>query len=435
MNRKIVGILVVALLIATSLPVISMAGNIGVGEVNKIINENDDEIISVSNHENGEVVDQQQTSDSGYSWAAFGDNPFYAQSFKPTLWSITKVELKLFKMGTLDGLKISIRNNLTEADLTSIYVPADNISTSIHWHEFNFPDVNLTPDLTYYIVWAPKGASDENNTVYWRSGNRDPYPNGDAWKLLGLEWEIHNPITCLGLDFCFKTYGFDNNLPDVSSVPSGPTLGIIDIEYSYYTSSTDPDGDWIAYRFDFGNRLTDWTIYTASGIGNSVNNIWSVPGEYQVKAQAKDLHGATSEWSSPLIVTITSGENNPPEKPSTPSGPTNGKAGTSYSYLSSSIDIDGNQIYYLFDWDDGTDSGWTGPYDSGQTASASHVWTVQGSYSIKVKARDEHGVEGVWSDPLPISMPKNKPYTDMFFLRFLENHPHIFQILRYLLEL
>ena len=33
---------------------------------------------------------------------------------------------------------------------------------------------------------------------------------------------------------------------------------------------------------------------------------------------------------------------------------------------------------------------------------------MEGSYTIKVKARDIHGGESEWSDPLSISMPKYK---------------------------
>ena len=39
-------------------------------------------------------------------------------------------------------------------------------------------------------------------------------------------------------------------------------------------------------------------------------------------------------------------ENEPTEKPSKPSGPTSGKAGTSYSYSSSTTDPDGDQVWY-----------------------------------------------------------------------------------------
>jgi len=95
----------------------------------------------------------------------------------------------------------------------------------------------------------------------------------------------------------------------------------------------------------------------------------------------------------------------PPNKPTKPSGTASGVIRNEYTYFSSSIDSDGDQIYYLFDWGDGTDSGWIGPYGSGETAEISHSWATRGNFEIKVKAKDVNDAESEWSDPLPISMP------------------------------
>jgi len=100
-------------------------------------------------------------------------------------------------------------------------------------------------------------------------------------------------------------------------------------------------------------------------------------------------------------------ENQAPDKPATPSGTINGKINVEYTYTSSTTDANGDQLYYLFNWGDGTDSGWVGPYVSGVTASAKHTWTEKGDYEIEVKAKDIDGAESVWSDPLPVSMPLN----------------------------
>ncbi len=101
------------------------------------------------------------------------------------------------------------------------------------------------------------------------------------------------------------------------------------------------------------------------------------------------------------------GKSQPPKKPNPPEGPPSGKAGTEYTYEATATDPDGDQIYYLFNWGDGTDSGWIGPHDSGEACSATHVWEKRGYYEIKVKAKDSNGAMSEWSDPLPVSMPKN----------------------------
>jgi len=107
-------------------------------------------------------------------------------------------------------------------------------------------------------------------------------------------------------------------------------------------------------------------------------------------------------------VSVTIIENEPPEKPDKPSGETRGTVGVEYTYSSSTTDVNGDQIYYNFSWGDGSYTGWIGPLESGETVEASHTWNKRGQYEIKVMAKDEHGLKSVWSDPLPISMPKSK---------------------------
>ena len=82
---------------------------------------------------------------------------------------------------------------------------------------------------------------------------------------------------------------------------------------------------------------------------------------------------------------------------------------------------------YWFDWGDGTNSGWVGPYASGATVSATHSWTSQGSYQIKVKAKDTSDTESVWSDPLAVSMPKQKIQLNILLLKLISILQEILQ--------
>jgi hypothetical protein len=120
----------------------------------------------------------------------------------------------------------------------------------------------------------------------------------------------------------------------------------------------------------------------------------------------------------------------PPLKPATLSGPTSGQVEASYSYSSSTTDPEGDQIWYKWDWEDEI-SEWIGPFDSGDTVNASHVWDEKGKYSIKVKAKDVHGEESPWSDPLAISMPRNKVINSflLFLERLIERFPMLEQII------
>jgi hypothetical protein len=113
-------------------------------------------------------------------------------------------------------------------------------------------------------------------------------------------------------------------------------------------------------------------------------------------------------------------QNHPPYKPSKPTGEITGRPGEKYAYATSTTDPDGDQIYYLWDWGDGTTSGWLGPFNPGEKAVATHVWEEEGDYKIRVKAKDTHGEESQWSDPLSITMPR-------FLVNFQIPFWHIFQ--------
>ena len=89
--------------------------------------------------------------------------------------------------------------------------------------------------------------------------------------------------------------------------------------------------------------------------------------------------------------------NQPPVTPVAPTGPTSGFTGVSYSFSATTIDPEGDNISYMFDWGDGNFSSWLGPYSSGATATTSHAWAHAGTYNVKVKAKDSQGAESGWS--------------------------------------
>jgi hypothetical protein len=98
-------------------------------------------------------------------------------------------------------------------------------------------------------------------------------------------------------------------------------------------------------------------------------------------------------YSDECIAVLPTGSgNNPPNIP-TIDGPTTGTQGISYTYTFSTVDPDGDDVYYCVNWSDGTGEVCTGPFPSGQTVSASHAWAEPGTYQIKVKAHDIYDAE------------------------------------------
>ena len=101
-------------------------------------------------------------------------------------------------------------------------------------------------------------------------------------------------------------------------------------------------------------------------------------------------------------------ENFAPNKPVKPDGEIKGYYSKPYSYQTISADADNDEMFYFWDWGDGSNSDWIGPNISGDKCVATHTWMEKGSYLVKVKAKDKWGVESDWSDSLTIRMEKEK---------------------------
>jgi hypothetical protein len=100
--------------------------------------------------------------------------------------------------------------------------------------------------------------------------------------------------------------------------------------------------------------------------------------------------------------------NYPPEN-LTLYGDTTGYEGEGLTFSFSADDPEGDDIYFLLDWGDGTNSGWYGPYATGETGEAINSWDTIGDYEVKVKARDTNNRVSDWSDPMTVTIVDNLP--------------------------
>jgi ribosomal protein L40E/uncharacterized protein YceK len=96
-----------------------------------------------------------------------------------------------------------------------------------------------------------------------------------------------------------------NNPPETPIAPSGPSSGTAGTSYTYSTQASDPNGDTIAYTFDWGDGTISTTDYAPSGTPATAAHTWSSAGTYNIKARAIDSRGGISPWSPPLIVIIS----------------------------------------------------------------------------------------------------------------------------------
>jgi predicted amidohydrolase len=137
--------------------------------------------------------------------------------------------------------------------------------------------------------------------------------------------------------------------------------------------------------------------------------------------------------SGSAYVFIKESENQPPNPP-TITGPTNGKVGEEYCWNISSVDPDGDDLMYLVDWGNG-DTTETECYPSGMEVEVCHTYTSQGTYTIKVKAKEcPDGLIGPEAT-FTITITKKNKSINSPFLKLFQSHPNLFLIIRQLIGL
>jgi hypothetical protein len=134
------------------------------------------------------------------------------------------------------------------------------------------------------------------------------------------------------------------------------------------------------------------------------------------------------------ILTVTASElsiinmdNHPPNPPEI-EGPTSGTAGDAYVYYFTVTDPDEeDRITTLWiDWDEGEEpeeicaACGPGPWYNGEVVEVEHIWRKTGTYDIKAKSEDTNYAESEWSEPYPVTMPRNRVIQNQWFQNFFE---------------
>ncbi len=283
----------------------------------------------------------------------------------------------------------------------------------LSWQNLTFEAVSSDPDsdmIRYGWDWDGDESVDEWTGLYPSS---TPINSTHVWEHAGV-YEIRvKAEDSYGAQSLFSlahTVTISNDPPQKPDAPNGTFYTLYGINTTYSTVASDPDNDTIRYGWDWdGDESVDeWTGFYPSNVPVRCSHVWQHAGTYYVQVKAEDEYGAPSSFSNKTRVIVISMDNDPPQKPNTPEGPSVGRVGISYSYKTSSHDPNGDVLWYQFDWDDGTVGEWVGPYASNQTVIMSHVWQTKGSFQVKVKAKDAADAESVWSDPLSITLQKTK---------------------------
>ncbi|MFH1013443.1 MAG: C1 family peptidase, partial [Thermoplasmatota archaeon] len=270
----------------------------------------------------------------------------------------------------------------------------------------------------------------------------------------GLRDYLLIKISPTGEVLCRNIYGQQQNYEWALSVCETEDNGFLLVGYcdvlfeellDVYIVKTDANGNYAWEQrygegtfYDYGTSVVRQDdSYIITGVSKSKlhsNDIYLLSiDQTGNKIFSQKISGNNNDWANTIISTdnqnlIIAGQTNSndegqfdmmltkmslldntaPLTPEQPNGQTHVKKGKTYSYSSTSTDAEQDAIYYLFDWGDDTFSDWLGPYFSNDICTAQHSWNENSSKNIRVKAKDEHDFHSAWSEPLVITLPKDK---------------------------
>jgi len=204
-------------------------------------------------------------------------------------------------------------------------------------------------------------------------------------------------------------YLYAFNRGELEADADGPHYGLIN-EPVQFNGSASKGYPPYSYEWDFGDGNTSDE--------KNPTHIYTDAGNYTVTLTATDDTGNTSDDTTWAWIQES---NDPPNKPSV-DGETNGKIETKYDYNFLTSDPEGLQVWYYIEWGDDTNTGWIGPYHSGEEITKSHSWSKKDTYVIRCKAKDPYSDESEWGT-LEVSMPKNQQVSNMWFLEWMSRHP------------
>ena len=185
----------------------------------------------------------------------------------------------------------------------------------------------------------------------------------------------------------------------------GAFAGIWNARYGWYRSGG-TDGESQRYDREFwdaiyGEDITELGKANQDSKEDNVNFIEMNPYKnvpYQMCYYGLNLFG------DPQLSLKIPVENNPPNKPDTPSGPTNVYRLATESYTTLAVDPEDDDIYYQWDWGEYLGPWYSLPRQSGVPESRAHMWLTLGEHEVKVRAKDIYGAVGEWSDPLTVTV-------------------------------
>lgn len=146
-------------------------------------------------------------------------------------------------------------------------------------------------------------------------------------------------------------------------------------------------------------------------------------------------HNSAEETTIGPIWDFTTAMNQPPFRPKVLDGPPQAGKGIPLEFMTVAPDPEGDNVSYQWDWGDGNISEWFGPYTFGERTIASHQWDENGTYNIRVRARDDLGKTSGWSLSYNVSIAPQVQMTNckagylyIVFLTYYKTYGYIYSL-------
>jgi C1A family cysteine protease len=292
-------------------------------------------------------------------------------------------------------LKIWTNNPIQDIDLSEQYMISCSPGDCDGWYEMQT------------LHWLKSNGAISESCFRYRASDRYPCEHKcDDWRdeLVGIS--DYKRVSGSGST---KINAIQDALVNYGPLPAG--MKVYDSFYHYNHGIYEP-----LPSDDFsGNHLISIVGFKNTGAGNgywicknSWGEDWGETNFYDPQNSGGWFKIAYNTCNIEDRVYLYEGINHPPEITKILSGITEGRAGQSYSYSVKVKDDDGDRVKYCFEWGDGNES-WSDYVEQDKQLTSEYSWEKgkrgeENQYTLRVKAVDEIGLAGEWSDPLIIVM-------------------------------
>lgn len=175
-------------------------------------------------------VDQDQAMyDLGINFFTFSSATYAAQSFQQDHGNIVGAGILLTgNANSSDTVTISLYDMLP-TDGGALLASASGVGSGGGWFDVFWPQVNITPLQTYYLVFSSRDSQNNGLGIASMDTVFDFYQAGNAFTTdQFIPWDFVGSGSDIGYDFAFRTYYEDGTRPPTHNTPDGgSTLAIL----------------------------------------------------------------------------------------------------------------------------------------------------------------------------------------------------------------